>query len=126
MELFPDTLEILASKLLRRAYFVLVGTEFPFVAAVAAIVVVIAQPVAIQATSVVASELIVGAGYRGRTMMERDVLVSSVNAIGISVTEPFFWYTLSTAPNFVRRAGEFGLFVALPVVWLRKKKILRN
>lgn len=116
MELFSYTLEVLTGEFLSGAGLVLAVAELSFVASVATVVVVIAEPIFIEASSVVAQELIFGAGQRRRTVMHRNVLVGTVHAVGIAVAEPLSRYALCSAPHFVRRAREFRFFVALPVV----------
>jgi len=84
-ELLADTFKVLTSEFCTAATLVLGIAEFPFVAAVTAIVVVITEPAAIQTPAVGASELIVGARGRCRTMMQSHVLIGSVDTVRISV-----------------------------------------
>lgn len=116
-ELLAYALEILTSELLGAALLVLRVAEIALVATVAAIIVMIAQPAAIQASAIVAGELIVGARSRRRAMMQGDILVSSVDAIRIAVAQPFLRNALSAVPYFVLGTGEFGFLVAFSVVW---------
>lgn len=117
MELLAYAFEVLTSELLAAAMLVLAVAEIALVATVTAIIVMIAQPAAIQAPPVVASELIVGTRSWCRTMMQSDILVSAINAVRISITQPFLRNALSAVPHFVLGAGEFSFFVTFSVVW---------
>jgi len=115
-ELLADTFKVLTSEFLAAATLVLGITEFAFVATVTAIVIMITEPAAIQTPPIGASELIVSAGSRCRTMMQSYVFISSVNAVRISVAQPFLGNALGAIPHFVRDTGKFRFFVALSVV----------
>lgn len=49
-------------------------------------------------------------------MMQSHVLVSSVNAVRISVAQPFLWNALGAVPHFVRGASELRFFVAFSII----------
>lgn len=49
-------------------------------------------------------------------MVQSCVLVSPINAIRISVTQPFLRYALGAIPHFIGGASKFCFFVALSVV----------
>lgn len=117
-ELFSDALVVMTSELLAGARLVLGVAELSFVTAVATIIIMVAQPIHIQATTIVAGELIFFAGLRRRTMVLSHILVSPVNTIRLSIAQPFFGNTLRPVPNFVRGAGELCLFVTLSVIAL--------
>lgn len=51
-------------------------------------------------------------------MEQSHVLISPVNAIRISIAQPFFWDALGAIPHFVRGASELRFFVAFSVVAL--------
>lgn len=87
--LVANTLEVLAGEFLTRARFVLSVAELSFVGAVAAVVVVVAGPSFVDATAVLALELIVRAGLWSRTVVQGGVLIGAVNTVGIAVAEPF-------------------------------------
>lgn len=116
--LLPDTLEIVAGELLIGARLVPGVAELAFVAAIATVVVVVAQPVLIQAAAVVAGELALGAGRRRWTVVQRNVLIGSIHAIRVTVTQPFPRYALRPVPHLVRGAGKLRFLVALAVVAL--------
>lgn len=116
-ELLTYAFEILASELLGAAMLVLRVAEIALVATVAAVVVMIAEPAAVQASPVVAGELIVGTWSRRRAMVQSRVLVSSVDAVRITVAQPLLRDALSPVPHLVRGASKLGLLVAFSVVW---------
>lgn len=115
-ELLAYAFKVLTSKLLVTAGFVLRVTELALVATVTTIIIMIAQPITIQTSSVAAGELILGTGGWSRTLMQSHVLISPVNAVRISVAQPLLWNALGAIPHFVRRASEFRFFVAFSVV----------
>lgn len=84
-ELLAYAFKVLTSKLLVTAGFILRVTELALVATVTTIIIMIAQPITIQTSSVAAGELILGTGGWSRTLMQSHVLISPVNAVRISV-----------------------------------------
>lgn len=117
-ELFPDAFKVVTRKLLAGARFVFRVAELSFVATVATIIVMIAQPILIQTAAVFAGELIICTGNRCRTMVHSHILISSVDTVRISIAQPLLRNALSPVPDFIRCTGEFGLFVTFPVVTL--------
>jgi len=85
-ELLAYTFEVLTSKFLVIARLVLGITELVFVATVAAIVIMIAQPTAIQTPSIFTRKLIVGARSWSWAVVQSYILISPINTIRISVT----------------------------------------
>lgn len=125
-ELLAYAFEILTSEFLAIAMLILGVAEFSLVATVAAIVVMIAQPTAIQAPPVVASELMISARRWRRTVMQRYILISPINAVRISITQPFLRNALGAIPHLVRGASELRFFVAFPVVWKLNCSFINN
>lgn len=115
-ELLAYAFKVLTSKFLITTRFILRITKLALVATVTTIIIMIAQPITIQTSSVIAGELILGTGSWSRTMMQSHVLISPVNAVRISVAQPFLWNALGAVPHFVRGASEFRFFVAFSIV----------
>jgi len=115
-ELLAYAFKVLAGEFLIVTMLILRIAELALVATITAIVIVIAQPTAIQTPPVVASELIVSARGRCRTMMKSYILISPIDAIRISVAQPFLRNTLSAIPHFIRGTGKLRFFVTLSVV----------
>lgn len=113
----PDALEILTRELARRARLVLRVTIFALVRAVPAVVVVVAHPSSVDAPPVAARELIRAAvGYR-RAIERGHVLVRSVHAIRVAVTQPLPRYALCPVPRLIGCAREFRRLVTLTVIY---------
>lgn len=115
-ELFADTLEVLTSEFLGTAVLVLGVAELAFIATIAAIIIMIAEPAAVQTPAIGASELIVSARSWCRTMMQSYIFVSPVDAIRIPITQPFLGDALGAVPHFVCDTSKFCFFVAFSVV----------
>jgi hypothetical protein len=112
----PDAFEVLARELARRARLVLRMAILALVRAVTAIIVMVAHPSFVNTPSVAARELVRTAVRHGGAVERSRVLVRSVHAIWVAVTQPFFRYALRSVPRLVRQARELGRFVALPVI----------
>lgn len=113
-ELLAYAFEVLTSELLATTGFIL--ASLALIATIAAIIIMIAYPVAIQTSPVIAGELILGARGWRRAMEQSHVLISPVDAIRISVAQPFLWDALGTIPHFVRCASELRFFITFSVV----------
>lgn len=109
---FGHALGVLTSKFRRRTGAVFAITFGSLIRSIAAIIVVIASPVSMDATAVTASELLTRAAVAGSAVERSRVFISSVDAIRIAIANPFTWNTLSFAPLFIGTAREFRFRVA--------------
>lgn len=85
LEMLAYTFKVLTSELSVTARLVLGVAELAFVATITAIVIMIAQPTAVQTPSIVTRKLIVGARGWCWTMMQSYILISSIDTVRISV-----------------------------------------
>ena len=94
---FGHTFSVLASEFRRRASAVFAVTFGSFVRSVTTIVIVITRPVAVDTAAVTASKLFGRAAVASRTIERSGILISSVDTIRITITNPFTRNTLSFA-----------------------------
>ena len=94
---FGHTFSVLASEFRRRASAVFAVTFGSCVRSVTTIVIVITSPVAVDTAAVTASKLFGRAAVASRTIERSGILISSVDTIRITITNPFTRNTLSFA-----------------------------
>lgn len=118
--LIPYALEVLACELHRRTCLVFRIAELALVGAVAAVIIVITNPALresistvvgilttfsqslsaylIDAASIATGEHVLAARLLCCAIMQRCVLIGTINAVRITVTDPFLGYALGTLP----------------------------
>lgn len=117
---FGHTLGILAGELGRAAGAILAVAIWSFIGAIATVVVVVAGPVAVNTPAIPASELLCCARVALRAIEGCRVLVGSVHAVGVTITNPFFRDALRlactriTICNFKKRTKGRVKKVRLP------------
>lgn len=121
-----NAFEVLTSEFLSGASLVLRIAEFPFIRSIAAIVIMITSPALVDATAILASELIIGARLRCWAIVEGDILIGPINAIRVAVAEPLLRNALRPSPGFVFLASELSLRVALSVIFKKINRLAKG